>query len=100
MIGMLSAGMINKQTFRHFQACESTISSLRAKIRQTGSLKKSKTMPTDHVRPPGEDIDRMTSFRRNRFLSRARIPGLIRNVTGTRICAKTDQRRLCGVRLR
>ena len=46
-----------------------------------------------------EDIDKVTSFRRNRLLSRAKIPGLVRNATGTRICAKTVQRRLKGVRL-
>ena len=34
----------------------------------------------------------MTSLR-NLFISRARIPGLVRNATGTRICAKTVQRR-------
>ena len=37
-----------------------------------------------------EDIDKVTSFRRNRFLSIARIPGLVRNATGTRICAKNS----------
>ena len=47
-----------------------------------------------------EDIDKLTSFRRNWFLSRARIPGLVRNVTGTRISAKTVQRGLNGARLR
>ena len=53
VIGMLSAGMKNKQIARHFQACACTISSLRTKIRQIGS-RKSKTMPTDHVKRPGE----------------------------------------------
>ena len=38
VIGMLTAGMMNKQIVRHFQACESTISSLRTKIRQMGSV--------------------------------------------------------------
>ena len=46
------------------------------------------------------DIDKVTSFRRNRFLTRARIPGLVRDATGTRICAKKVQRRLKGARLR
>ena len=54
VIGMLTAGMMNKQIVRHFQACESTISSLRTKIRQIGSVEKSKTMPTDQVRTPEE----------------------------------------------
>ena len=38
VIGMLTVGMMNKQIVRHFQACESTISSLRTKIRQKGSI--------------------------------------------------------------
>ena len=36
VIGMLTAGMMNKHVVRHFQACESTISSLRANICQLG----------------------------------------------------------------
>ena len=47
-----------------------------------------------------EDIDKVMSFRRNRFLRRVRIPGLGRNATGTRICAKTGQILLYGARLR
>ena len=47
MIGMLSAGMVNKLSVRHFQACESQDPS-------DGQFQKSKTMPTDHVRLPGE----------------------------------------------
>ena len=43
VIGMLTAGIINKQDARHFQACESTTSSFRTKIRQTDII------PTDHV---------------------------------------------------
>ena len=42
VIGMLTAGMMNKQIVRHFQACESTISSLRTKIRQMGSFENQK----------------------------------------------------------
>ena len=47
-----------------------------------------------------EDIDKVTSFRRNRFLCKSIIPGFVRNATGTRICTKAVQRRLKGVRLR
>ena len=43
VIGMRTAGMMNKQIFRHFQACESTISSLRTKIRQMDSVENRKT---------------------------------------------------------
>ena len=39
-----------------------------------------------------EDIDKVTSFKRHRFLSRARIPGLVRNSTRTRICAKNSSK--------
>ena len=42
VIGMLTAGMTNKQIVRYFQACESTISSLRTKIRQMGSVENRK----------------------------------------------------------
>ena len=38
VIGMLTAGMMNQQIVRHFQASESTISSLKTKIRQIGSV--------------------------------------------------------------
>ena len=94
MIGMLTAGMTNKHVVLHFQACESTISSLRAKICQLGSVEnhadKSRKTTTKTY------IDKVTSFRRNRFLSRARVPGLVRDATGTRIFAtknssKTDE---------
>ena len=37
VIGMLIAGMMNKKIVRHFQACESTISSLRTKLRHLGT---------------------------------------------------------------
>ena len=71
VIGMLTAGMINKQIARHFQACERTIFSLRTNICQMGSA----VRPRKTTRREG--IDNATSFRRNRFLSRARIPDLV-----------------------
>ena len=100
MIGMLSAGMMNKQIVRHFQACESTISSLRAMIRHMGVSKIENHADRSRKTIRREDIDKMTSFRRNRFLCRARVPGLVRNATETRTCAKAVQRRLFGARLR
>ena len=42
----------------------------------------------------------MTSSRRDRFLSGAKIAGFVRNATGTRISAKTVRRRLRCARLR
>ena len=99
VIGVLTAGMVNQQIVRHFQACECTISSLRTKICQMGCVK-NHIMPIDHERHTRrEDIDNVTSFRCNRFTSRTRMPGFVRNATGIRTCAKTDQKRLKGVRL-
>ena len=92
VIGMLTAGMMNKQIARHFQACECTKSSLRTKIRQIGSVENRHHADRPRKTTRKEDIDNVTSFRRNRFLSRASLPGLVRNATGTRICAKTVQR--------
>ena len=99
IIGMLIAGMINKQITRHFQACECTKSSLRTKIRQMSNVENRHHADRPRKITRREDIDNVTSFRRNRFLSRARIPGLVRNATGTRICAKTVQRRQRDARL-
>ena len=94
VIGILTAGMMNKQIVRYFQVCESTISSLRTKIRQMGSVENRKYADRSRKTTRREDIDKVTSFRHNRFLSRARIPGLIRNAPGIRICAEKVQRRL------
>ena len=103
VIGMQTADMMNKRIVRHFQACESTISSLRTKIHQMGSVI-SKTMHADRSRKTTtrEDIDKVTSFRRNQFLSIARIPGLVKNATGTGICAKNSSKTtdMKGARLR
>ena len=99
VIGMLTAGMMNKQIVRHFQACQSMISSLRTKIRQMCSVENRSHADRLRKTTRREDIEKMTSFRRNRFLSRTRMPGLVRNATGTRICAKTVQRRLEVARL-
>ena len=100
VIGMLTAVMMNKQTARHFQACECTISSLSAKIRQIGSVKNRQHVARPRKTTRREDIENVTSFRRYRFLCSARIPGLVRNAPETRICAKAVQRRLSGARLR
>ena len=100
VIGMLNAGMMNKQIARHFQACECTISSLRTKIHQIGSVENRHHADRPRTTSRREDSDNATSFRRNRVFSRARIPGFVRNATGTLICAKTVQRRLKGVSLR
>ena len=42
VVRMLTACMMYKQIVRHFQACGSTISSLRTKIRQMDSIKNRK----------------------------------------------------------
>ena len=85
VIGMLPADMMNKQIARHFQACECTKSSLRTNIRQMGSVENRHHADRPCKTTRREDVDNVTSFRRNRFLSRERIHGLVRNATGTRI---------------
>ena len=100
VIGMLTTGMMNKQIDRHFQACECTISSLRIMIRQIGSVKNRQHAARSRKTTRREDIENVTSVKRYRFLSSARIPGLVRSATGTWICAKAVQRRLSGARLR
>ena len=99
---MLTAGMMNKQIARHFQACECTISSLRirTKICQMGNVKNLHHADRPRKTTGREGIDNVTSIRRNWFLSSARMPGLVRNAMGTWICAKTVQRRLSGARQR
>ena len=78
---------------------ESAIFRLRTKYRQTGTVK-------DRPRPgrPRKTTRRennfiVTSSRRNRFLNSKRIAGLVRNATGTRVCAKTVRNRLRAARL-
>ena len=78
VIGMLTASMMNKQIVRHFQASASTISSLRTKIRRISSVENRNHADRSRKTTRREDIDKMTSFRRKRFLSRARIPGLVK----------------------
>ena len=75
---------MNKQIVRQFQAYKSTLASLRIRIRQMGSVEIRKPCRQISKTTRREDIDKVTSFRRNRFLSRARIPGFARNATGTR----------------
>ena len=82
---MLLAGMMNKQIARCFQACECTKSSLRTNIRQMGSVENRHHADRPRKTTRREDVDNVTSFRRNRFLSTARIPGLVRNATGNGI---------------
>ena len=98
VIGMLTAGKMNKQIVRHFQACESTISVLEPRSVRWAVTKIENRADRSCKTTRREEIDKVTSFRRNQ--SRARIPGFVRNATGTRICAKTVQRRLKGARLR
>ena len=85
VIGMLHADRMNKQIARCFQACECTKSSLRTNIPQMGSVVNWHHADRPRKTTRREDVDNVTSFRRNRFLSRARIPGLVRNATGTGI---------------
>ena len=65
VIGMLTVGMMNKQIARHFQACEFTISSLKIKIRQMGSVENRHHADRSRKTTRREDIDKLMSFRRN-----------------------------------
>ena len=87
---------MNKLIARHFQDFECTIFNLRTKARVKNRQHPYRPRKTTRR----VDIDNVTSFRRIRFLSSVKIPGLERNATGTRICAKTVQGRLSGARLR
>ena len=99
-IGMLTAGMRNREVASHFKVSESIISRLSTKFRQTGSVKDLPRTgrPRKTTRREGNYI--VTSSRRDIFLSGAKIAGLVRNATGTRISAKTVRRRLRCARLR
>ena len=100
VIGMLTASIINKQIARHLQAYGCTISSPTTKIRQLDSVENRHHAERPRKTTRRENIDNVTSFSCNRFLSKARIHGLVRNATGARICAKAVQRRLKCARLR
>ena len=82
-IGMLTIGMKNKEIARQFHVSESSIYRLRTKFRQTAVLK-TFHVPADHVRRPVKRTNNIvTSSRRDRFPSGAKIAGLVRNATGT-----------------
>ena len=85
VIGMLTAGMMNKQIVTIFKLLSLRYPFLEP--RSVGIAVSKIENHTDRSRKTTrrEDIDKVTSFRRNRFLSRARIPGLVRNATGTGI---------------
>ena len=85
-IGMLTGGMMVKEVAQHFHVSESAISRLRTKYRQTGTIKDRPRPGRPRKTTQREDNFKVTSSRRNRFLSSTRIAGLLRNATGTRIC--------------
>ena len=100
VIGMLTADMMISKLLDIFK-----LVSVRDPVLEPISVRRAVSKIENHAdrsrkTTRREAIDNMTSFKRNPFLSRARIPGLVRNATGTRICAKTVQRRLKGARLR
>lgn len=99
-IGMLTAGMMVKQVAQHFQVSESAISRLRTKFQQTGSVKDRPRSGRPRKTSRREDNYIVTSSRRDRFLSSTKLAGLVRNATGTRICARTVRNRLRAARLR
>ena len=89
-----------KEVAQQFHVSESAISRLRTKYRQTGTIKDRPRPARPRKTTRREDNFIVTSSRRNRFLSSTRIAGLVRNATGTGICAKTVRNRLQAARLR
>ena len=87
--GMTTVGMMNKQIARHFQACECTISNLRTKM---GDVKNRYHADRQRKTTRRKNIDNVTSFRRNRFLSSSRLPGFERNAKGTRIFCQNSSK--------
>ena len=75
VIGMLTFRMMNKQIARHFEACDCTIPSIGTKIRQMGGVKNRHYGESPRKTNRREAIDYVTSLRRNRFLSSARMSG-------------------------
>ena len=81
-----------KDVAQHFHVSERAISRLRTKYRQTGTIKERPHPGRPRKSTRCEDNFIVTSSGCNRFLSSTRIAGLVRNATGTRICAKTVRR--------
>ena len=69
VIGLLTAGLMSKLIANHFQAFEGTIFNQKTKIRHTGSVKNRQHPYIPRATNRREDIDNVTSFRRNGFLS-------------------------------
>ena len=100
VIEMLTADMIKKQLLDIFKLVSLRYPVLEPRFVRLAVSKFENHADRSRKTTRREDIDKVTSFRRNRFLSSARLPGLVINATGTQICAKTVQRRLKGARLR
>ena len=99
-IGMLTGGMRVKEVALRFIVNESAISRLRAKYRQTGTVKDRPRPSRPRKTTRREDNYIVTSSRPNPFMSSTRIACLVRNATGTLICARTVRNRLRAARLR
>ena len=70
-IGIRTAGIMNKQIARHFQACEYRQTVLEQRSARWAVSKIENHADKSSKTPRKEDIDNVTSLRRNRFLSRA-----------------------------
>ena len=97
---MLTGGVMVKEVAKHFHVSESAISRRRTKYRQTCTVKDRPRPGRPRKTTRREDNFIVTSSPRNRFLCSTRIAGLVRNATGTRICAKTVMNRFRAARLR
>ena len=96
-IGMLTAGMSEREVARHFKRHESTITRLLNRFQQTGNVTDRPRSSRPSKTTPQEDRFLTPSSRRNRFLSCRKLGRLLRNATSTRVCDRTVRNRLHAV---
>ena len=99
-IGMLTAGMSERDVAGHFKRHESTISRLLNTFQQTGNVVDRPRSGRPRKTTPREDRFLKTSSRRNRFLSSRKLGRLLTNATGARVCDRTVRNKLHAARLK
>ena len=99
-IGMLTAGMSERDVAWHLQRHESTISRLLNRFKQTGNVADRLRLGRPRKTTPREERFLTTLSRRNRFFSSRKLGRLLRNATGTTVCYRTVRNRLHAARLK
>ena len=99
-IGMLAAEMSVRDVARHFGVTERTMSNLKRKFRETGTVKDRPRSGRPRKTTPAEDRYIVTSSRRNRFLTGTQLAVQLRNARGTIVSDQTVRNRLHAARLR